>query len=98
VVVEVVVVALFGAGLGDAAAVVVEAWTSIRGASPFVVGPVGKIATGLTGAFWTESVGLELGAGAGELVCAWAMVTAANKTATAQMSDLKRLGINVNGS
>lgn len=91
-------VALFGAGLGDAAAFVVEAWTSMRGASLLAVGPVGKVATGLTGAFWTKSVGLELGAGAGELVCAWATVTAANKTATAQISDLKRLGINVNGS
>jgi hypothetical protein len=93
-----VVVALFGAGLGDVAAVVVEAWTSMRGASPFVVGTVGKVATGLTGAFGTVSVGLELGAGMGELVCAWATVMAANKTAAAQISDLKRLGINVNGS
>jgi hypothetical protein len=50
--------------------VVVEAWTSIREESVFIVGPVGKVATGLTGAFWTVSVGLELGAGAGELVCA----------------------------
>jgi hypothetical protein len=95
VVVEVVVVALFGAGLG-VAALVVEAWTSMSGASVLVDGAVGKVATGLTGAFWIESVGLELGAG--ELVCAWATVTTANKIARAQISDLERLGINVNGS
>ena len=97
-VVEVVVVAVLGAGLGDVAAVVVVAWTSMRGESLLMVGLVGKVATGLTGAFWIVSVGLELGPGAGELVCAWAMVLAANMTATAQIRDLKRLGINVNGS
>ena len=88
-----VVVVVVVAGLGDAAGFV-EAWTSIRGASVFAVGPVGRVAAGLTGAFWTVSVGLELGAGAGE-VCAWATVTTANKTATAQISDLKRLGIDM---
>src|SRR3954464_5530034 len=91
VVVEVVV-----AGAGEAAAVVVEAWTSRR--LSLLVGTVGNDGSGLvlvsvTGAFATASAGLKLGAGEGELVCAFRTGKARASAAPAQRKILKRLGI-----
>jgi hypothetical protein len=97
----VVVVALVGATLGEGAALTVEACTSMRLPSLLVEGAVGRVGgTGLVrasarGAFWRDSAGLELGAGEGELVCAFTRVRAASKAAPAQIKVLKRLAINM---
>jgi hypothetical protein len=101
VVVVEVIVELFGATLGEGAAFEVEACTTRRELSFLPEGPVGSGATGgfvrvsATGAFWADSTGLELGAGEGELVCAFARVKVANTAAPAQMTVLKRLAIDV---
>jgi hypothetical protein len=83
----VVVLVVPGATLGDGA-VVVEAWTSMRGLSLFTEGAVGSVGvtalvcTSAAGAFSRVSVGLDPGADAGEVVCALTRVDAVNKTAT----------------
>jgi hypothetical protein len=98
-VVEVVVLVVVEVvGAGEVAALEVEAWTRRR-LSLLVEGPVGSEGvTGLvfvsaSGAFWTESRGLELGAGMGELVCAFTTVRAVKNTAPAQSKVVRRLGI-----
>jgi len=96
VVVVEVVVEVFGAG--EVAALEVEAWTSRR-LSPLVEGPVGSggvaglVFVSARGAFGVESTGLELGAGDGELVCAFTTVRAVMKAAPAQSKVVRRLGI-----
>jgi hypothetical protein len=98
-----VVVALFGAALGEGAAFEVDACTSRSEVSFLAVGAMGSGATvvlvrvSATGAFWTDSAGLGpgVGVGVGELVCAFARVKAANRAAPAQMMVLKRLAIDV---
>jgi hypothetical protein len=83
-VVDVVVVVVVE-GAGDVAAVV--AWTSRR-LSLFVEGPVGSggvaglVLVSARGA--VEAAGLELGAAAGELVCAFTTVRARKDAAPAQ--------------
>jgi hypothetical protein len=97
----VVVVELVGATLGDGAAFTVEAWTSRSELSLLTDGPLGSVGVtalvrvSASGAFWRVSAGLELGAGEGELVCAWATAKAAIKAAPAQTKVLKRLAINM---
>ena len=84
-----VVVVVEAVGAGEVVALGPEAWTRRR-LSLLVEGPVGRV-----GAFWTESAGLELGAGEGELVCAFTRERAASKAAPAQIKVLKRLAINM---
>src|ERR1700736_847410 len=95
-VVVVVVVEVFGAG--EVAALGVVAWTSRR-LSLLVEGPVGSgrvagwVFVSARGAFWVESTGLKLGAGDGELVCAFTTVRAVMNAAPAQRKVVRRLGI-----
>jgi hypothetical protein len=84
------------AGAGEVAAVEVEACTSKR-LSLLVDGPVGSV--GVTGFVLAsaigaiEAAGLELGAGAGGLICAVTAVRAIRNAAPAQKNVLERLGI-----
>jgi hypothetical protein len=96
--VVVVVVVVEAEGAGEVAAFEVEAWTRRR-LSPLVEGPVGSggvaglVFVSARGAFWVESTGLELGAGEGELVCAFTTVRAVKSAAPAQRKVVRRLGI-----
>ena len=90
-----VVVEVVGAGV---AALEVEAWTRRR-LSLLVEGAEGSggvaglVFVSARGAGWTESIGLELGAGDGELVCAFTTVRAVKSAAPAQRKVVRRLGI-----
>jgi hypothetical protein len=96
----VVVVVVVEAGAGEVAAGELEAWTRRR-LSLLVEGPVGSggvaglVFVSATGAFWVESTGFELGAGAGELVCAFTTVRAVKNAAPAQSKVIRRLGIDM---
>src|SRR5437762_949450 len=91
-----VVVVVVVAGAGEVAAFEVEAWTSKR-LSLLVDGPVGSggvtdlVLASATGAI--DAAGLEMGAGAGALVCAVTAVRAMKNAAPAQRNVLRRLGI-----
>jgi hypothetical protein len=99
--VVVVVVELVGATVADGAGFTVEACTSKSELSFLVEGPLGR--GGVTafgrvsasGAFWSSSSGLELGAVEGELVCAFTRERAAKMAAPTQIKVLKRLAINM---
>jgi hypothetical protein len=98
-VVVVVVVVVEVVGAGEVAGLEVEAWTRRR-LSLLVDGPVGRgtvaglVFVSASGAFWVESTtGLELGAGIGELVCAFTTVRAVKNAAPAQRKVIRRLGI-----
>jgi hypothetical protein len=96
----VVVVPVEAEGAGEAAAGAVEAWTSRR-LSLLVEGPLALGSVGVTGlvfvsvrgAFWVESIGLELGAVEGEMVCALPEARAVRIAAPAQTKVIRRLGI-----
>jgi hypothetical protein len=91
VVVVVVVVEVVGAG--EVAALEVEACTSKR-LSLLVEGPVGSGGVaGLVLVSARGAAGLELGAGAGGLVCALTAVRAMTNAAPAQKKVFRRLGI-----
>ena len=97
VVAVVVVVVVEVVGAGEVAALV-EAWTRRR-LSLLVEGPVGSegvaglVFVSARGAVWVESTEVELGAGTGELVCAFTTVRAVNNAAPAQRKVVRRLGI-----
>jgi hypothetical protein len=94
-VVVVVVVEVVGAG---EVAGLVEAWTRRR-LSLLVDGPVGRggvaglVLVSARGAACVESTVVELGAGIGELLCAFATVRAVKNAAPAQRKVVRRLGI-----
>jgi hypothetical protein len=94
-----VVVVVEAVGAGEVAAVVVEAWTRRR-LSLLLEGVFGSggvadlvVFVSATEAFGLEITGLELGAGAGELVCAFTTTTALKNAAPAQRKVVRRLGI-----
>jgi hypothetical protein len=89
---------VFGATLAAGAGLTVEACTTRRELSLLVEGAVGRVGlvrVSASGAFSRDSVGLELGAVGGKLVCAFTRVRAATKATPAQIKVLKRLAINM---
>jgi hypothetical protein len=98
VVVVVVPVVVEAVAAGEAEGLAVEAWTRRR-LSLLVDGPfgsdgvVGLVLVSARGAFWMESAGLRLAAGAGGLVCAFTAVRAMKDAAPAQSKMVRRFGI-----